>query len=370
MPPAFWEFANGEREVGCTIHRVESGLDTGPILIERSLARSRFSTVRGMQLALDELGVQLTCEALRLLSGEMAVWKPQEAGGRTHSKPTLRQLVAVRKQSFNSRGMQLKHACKEAFFWSYVRLARFPARRFLSWRHRQRVVILLYHRVSDELRDSLTVGIEQFDAQMDWLRRHHEIVSIADIIHENVPRSTTRPVIAVTFDDGYLDNYEHAVPILLRHQVPAAFFVSTGMIGTSEGFPHDLKRLGKALPTMTWDHLRHMLELGFVVGSHTVTHLDCGSADLGTVRRELDESRDMLKRNLGLDEVIFAYPFGGRTNMNPAALQLVKEAGYAGCLSAYGGCIAGAIDKYNVERTGIGANHTMLAFRAALEGFY
>jgi peptidoglycan/xylan/chitin deacetylase (PgdA/CDA1 family) len=370
MPPAFWEFVNDEPEVGCSVHRVDSGLDTGPILVERSLRRSRYSTVRGIQLALDELGVQLTCEALRLLREETVVWKPQNAGGRTYTKPTLRQVAAMRKQPSSDREPQLKRVCKEAFFWSYVRLVRPLARRCLGWRNRQRVVVLLYHRVSDELRDSLTVGIEQFDAQMEWLRYHHQVVSIADIIHGNVPRNTARPVIAVTFDDGYSDNYEHAVPILLRHQVPAAFFVSTGMIGTTEGFPHDLKRLGHALPTMTWEHLRHMRDLGFVIGSHTVTHLDCGSADMDTVRRELIESRDTLKRNLGLDEVFFAYPFGGRLNMTPPVLQMVKEQGYTGCLSAYGGFIRGPIDSYNVVRTGIGANYTMLAFRAALEGLY
>ena len=88
------------------------------------------------------------------------------------------------------------------------------------------------------------------------------------------------------------------------------------------------------------------------------------------MERELIESRETLKQNLGLDEVVFAYPFGARTNMTPAALQLVKKQGYAGCLSAYGGCARGTIDPYNIERPGIGSNHTMLAFRAALEGFY
>ena len=370
MPPAFWEFVNGELEVGCTVHRVDRGLDTGPVLVERTLPRLHYSTVRGMQLALDELGVQLICESLRLLREATVIWKSQNSGGRTHSKPTLRQEAAMRKRLSDDSRLQLKRVCKEVFFWNYVRLARPLAGRFLGWRKRQRVVVLLYHRISDELRDSLTVGIEQFDTQMDWLARHHQVVGIADIIRGNVPRNVARPVIVVTFDDGYLDNYEHAVPILLRHQVPATFFVSTGIIGTTDGFPHDLKRLGKALPTMTWDHLRHMRDLGFVIGSHTVTHLDCGSASMDAVRRELVESRDILKRILGLDEVFFAYPFGGRENMNPAVLQMVKEVGYAGCLSAYGGCVRGPIDPYNIERPGIGANHTMLAFRAVLEGFY
>lgn len=370
MPPVFWEFVNGEPEVGCTIHRVERGLDTGPILLERSLARSRYSTIHGMQLVLDEIGVRLTCEALRRLRDGTARWEPQKPGGRTYAKPTLRQVAAMRSRLSNDSGSWLRRLCKDFLFWSYVRVARPPAARWLGWSGHQRIVVLLYHRVSDELRDSLTVGIEQFDAQMEWLARHHQVVSIADIVRGNVPRHNARPVVAVTFDDGYLDNFENAVPILLRHQVPASFFVSTGMIGADQGFPHDLKRLGSALPTMTWDQLRQMHALGFVIGSHTVTHLDCGSADLGAVRRELIESRDALRRNLGLDEVIFAYPFGGRANMNAAALQLVKETGYAGCLSAYGGFIGGQVDPYNVVRAGMASNHTALAFRAALEGFY
>lgn len=370
MPPAFWELLNGETRIGCTVHRVERGLDTGPILVECSVARSRYSTVRGVQLTLDELGVRLMCEALRALCDGTATWKLQGAGGRTYTKPTLRQVAAMEKQSLDDGGdSPLKRACKDAFFWSYVRLARPLARRYLGWRHQQRLIVLLYHRVSDELRDSLTVGIEQFDAQMEWLSGHHTVVSITDIVHGNVPRNTTRPVIAVTFDDGYLDNYEHAVPILLRHQVPAAFFVSTGLIGTNDGFAHDLKKLGKPLPTMNWEQLRHMHDLGFVIGSHTVTHLDCGSADLETVRRELIQSRDSLRQTLGLEEVIFAYPFGGRANMTAAVLQMVKELGYVGCLSAYGGYTAGRIDPYNVERASIGCNHTMLAFRANLEGY-
>ena len=112
-----------------------------------------------------------------------------------------------------------------------------------------------------------------------------------------------------------------------------------------------------------------MHELGFVIGSHTVTHLDCGAADKDTVRRELIESRDSLKQNLGLDEVIFAYPFGGRANMTIPVIQMVRELGYIGCLSAYGGYTSGRIDPYNIERVAINCNFSMLAFRSRLEGF-
>ena len=57
------------------------------------------------------------------------------------------------------------------------------------------------------------------------------------------------------------------------------------MIGTDRGFEHD-RKVGP-IPTMTWEHLREMRGLGFVIGSHAATHIDCGSADLEVVRREL-----------------------------------------------------------------------------------
>ena len=120
---------------------------------------------------------------------------------------------------------------------------------------------------------------------------------------------------------------------------------------------------------MTWDQLREMRALGFTIGSHTVTHLDCGSADVERVRAELVESRDTLRSELGIDDVIFAYPFGGRANMTPTVLRMVEELGFAGCLSAYGGYASGPIDRFNVERVGIECNFSMRAFRARLEGF-
>ena len=268
-----------------------------------------------------------------------------------------------REASFTPRSV-----VKDGTLWSYINLVRPLPRRYLRWRKRQRVIVLLYHRVNEELRDAVTVSPRQFDEQMAWLSRHCPVVDIIDVVRGRVPRGTNRPVVAVTFDDGYLDNYENAVPILLRHGIPAAFFVSTGMINTNNGFAHDLDKLGYALPNMTWEQLRRMKDLEFTIGSHTVTHLNCAKSDIDAVRRELVESRDTLREELALDEIVFASPFGGQTDISQQALDLVKDVGYIGCLSAYGGHIAGDIDPYDVPRMAISYNFSMLAFRARLEG--
>jgi peptidoglycan/xylan/chitin deacetylase (PgdA/CDA1 family) len=96
-----------------------------------------------------------------------------------------------------------------------------------------------------------------------------------------------------------------------------------------------------------------MRAAGFVIGSHSVSHIDCAAETQERVRSELEKSRADLQRELGLERVIFAYPYGGREHMTAERLELVKQAGYAGCLSAYGGTNVRAVSRFNVLRRGI-----------------
>ena len=236
---------------------------------------------------------------------------------------------------------------------AYARAA-FAGWRLGLWRAvTPRLTVILYHRVSDSVRDNLTVGIEQFDRQMALLRRHCEVLSIEQVLDcQTIPRSH-RPLVCVTFDDGYLDNYVHATPILLEHRIPAAFFVSTGIVGTDVRFPHDVRRGNPPIPVMQWDQLREMRGHGFTIGSHSVNHIDCAGEPQDKVWAELLQSRDDLRRELGVNDVIFGYPYGGRQHMTPERLELVKQAGYVGCLSAYGGTNVGRVDRFDVRRIGI-----------------
>lgn len=218
-----------------------------------------------------------------------------------------------------------------------------------------RVTVLLYHRVTDDARDNLTVGIAQFARHISLIREHCRPVALERIVNwDSVPRSE-KPLVCITFDDGYLDNYLHAAPILERYQVPAAFFVSTGIVGTDNPFPHDVRRGNAGIPVMRWDHLRAMRASGFTIGSHSVGHINCADEPEETVWRELIQSREDLQRELGLGEesILFAYPYGGREHMTPQRLELVKRAGYGGCLSAYGGSNIRTVDRFNVLRRGI-----------------
>jgi len=369
MPPAFWELWNNEKEVGCTIHKIEKGLDTGDILLESIMPISKYSTVKGLQIQLDELGVSMLEEAVGLILTRRDVWAPQQKGGKTYFKPTLKQKsILENKLPTKNNASFFRYFVKQGLFTLYIHMFGLLRKHLTLMNKKQKVVVLLYHRVDDNFRDSVTVGVGQFDRQMEIIKRCYPVISIEDIINDNLPSYTPQPLVAVTFDDGYLDNYKNAMPILLKHQIPAAFFVSTGIVGTDNGFAHDIEKINCVLPNMTWEQIEKMHQLDFTIGSHTVSHINCAKDDKDLVITELIKSKEDLEGRLSLSEIIFAYPFGKKNDITPDILEEVKKQGYTGCLSAYGGINQVKIDSYNVLRVGIDYNFTDKAFRAKIEG--
>ncbi|MCW8889140.1 MAG: polysaccharide deacetylase family protein [Sedimenticola sp.] len=371
MPPGFWELWNQEKKVGCTIHKVNSKLDCGDILLQEQIPVRKFSTLRGIQLTLDELGIRLTCKAVKQITDNTHTYTKQSGKGTTYRKPTLKQYSELNKRyCITQTDTFLRKAIKSTLqlFYTNIYIA---LRNMVSINNSNyEICVLLYHRVNDDLRDSVTVGIEQFERHMIYIAKHYHILSIDEIMNGAIPhKNNKKPYLAVTFDDGYLDNYENAVPILLKHKIPAAFFVSTGMIGEQRGFQHDLDKLGTALPNMTWDNLQEMKDYGFTIGSHTVSHINCASANIESVKDELIESKRTIEAKLGQKEVIFAYPFGGRTDINETVVKLVQEIGYIGCLSAYGGTNDKYYDRYNLLRKGIDFNFSQLSFISKIHGW-
>jgi peptidoglycan/xylan/chitin deacetylase (PgdA/CDA1 family) len=111
----------------------------------------------------------------------------------------------------------------------------------LSWRWRSRrfrraptlPAILLYHSVSVRERDPLHLAVTpaRFDAQLGWLACHATPLPLADFVQHHHTGTLPRNAVAVTFDDGYADNLDHAEPQLQRHGIPATVFAATDCIG-------------------------------------------------------------------------------------------------------------------------------------------
>lgn len=115
-----------------------------------------------------------------------------------------------------------------------------------AWARRDTTVILTYHRVLEKWESTLdysqpgmVVTVPTFERQLAFLRRHFEIVSLGTLLGEGAGRPPARrPRCVITFDDGWRDNYEFALPILRRHALPAVIFLTTDFIGTERAFWH------------------------------------------------------------------------------------------------------------------------------------
>ncbi len=351
MPPAFWELWNNEKDVGCSVHWVEEKLDAGAVLQEGLVPIAEYSTLRGLQLRLDEVGVELTAKAVTsVLAGDYED-VPQAQGGNTYRKPTLRQQAVLKRRLLHCERSVMKNG--KRFVKNTIAYSMFQFSRLFVNKAAPRITVILYHRVTDDVRDNLTVGVEQFDRQMGLLKKYFHVLSIDEVMNSEKITPSKKPRVCVTFDDGYLDNYSNAAPILMKHGLPAAFFVSTGIVNSDNSFPHDDRRGNADIPKMTWDDLRKMKEWGFTIGSHTVNHIDCAAETDQRVLEELQESREVLKEQLGLSDMLFAYPYGGRQHMTEQRLELIRQEGYSGCLSAYGGVNINTVDRFNVLRRGI-----------------
>lgn len=166
----------------------------------------------------------------------------------------------------------------------------------------------------------MNVSPEAFRAQMHLLRRHRVRVLTLDQVLAGLPG------VALTFDDGYRDCLEHALPVLRDLGFPAAFFIVAGHVGGTDAWMR-----GTPLPPerlMGWDDLRGLAAAGMTIGSHSLTH---GAL----TREEVRESRRLLEGRLGVRVEHFAYPRG---ECPAGAEEWVREAGYrAGWATRSGG---------------------------------
>jgi peptidoglycan/xylan/chitin deacetylase (PgdA/CDA1 family) len=212
------------------------------------------------------------------------------------------------------------------------------------------VMILFYHRISDDHLNDWTLPTRNFAQQIEWLRRHTDLVSLEEAQRRLASGHNTRPTACITFDDGYADNCRFALPLLMRHQVPVTYFVSLQHVVERETFPHD-KQAGVSLATNTIDELRGLASAGVEIGHHTRRHTDLGKVtDESELYDELVESGRELAAAVDQRMRFFAFPYGLHANLNARAFHMAREAGYLGVCSAYGGYNFPGDDTYHLQR--------------------
>lgn len=243
---------------------------------------------------------------------------------------------------------------------------------FLTGAHRpffrDRAVIVVFHRVSDDVPPNpITCTTVQFSAYCDLFARYFDVVSIGELFRRMDAGESMGGCLAITFDDGYLDNATVAAPELKRRGLPACFFIATEFIGTRR-IPWWDAEWGIASEWMNWDQVRALPDAGFEIGGHTLNHVDLGRVTEEEARREITGCRQRLEQELGRPVRLFSYPYGRRNQITDANRALVEEAGFMCCMSAHGGSVHAGDDRFRLLRTPISPWHIspmQLAFELA-----
>lgn len=213
-----------------------------------------------------------------------------------------------------------------------------------------KAAVLLFHRVDDRYPgDPITCSRREFAEYCRFLRHYYDVVSLAALVDRLRAGADLSGCVVITFDDGYLDNHHVAAPELLRYELPAAFFIVTEFMG-SDTIPWWDARLPEPAAWMEWDDVRELAGAGFEIGAHTMHHVDLGVVNGDVAWREITGSRDRLTQELGRAPRFFSYPYGRRHQMTDANRELVREAGFDACLSAYGGGVSHATGLYDIRR--------------------
>lgn len=233
-------------------------------------------------------------------------------------------------------------------------VASLPQRRQTAERMEQEcsapVMTLFYHRVADEHPNGWTISNDRFQEQINWIRERYAIVSLSDAQQRIGTEHNLEPVVCLTFDDGYADNCEIALPWLVEEQIPFTYFVTTNHIASGEPFAHDLQA-GTPLKPNSIEQIQELSAAGVEIGAHTRSH-----ADLGQIENEQELYEEIVGSKRDLEAMIdrpvnyFAFPFGLPQNMSTAGMRIAYQAGFWGVCSAYGGYNLPGDDNFHIQR--------------------
>jgi peptidoglycan/xylan/chitin deacetylase (PgdA/CDA1 family) len=290
------------------------------------------------------------------------------------------------------------------------------------------VVVLNYHSIQDDPSRSLDIFVpgivhstSLFRQQMELLTRRYNPVGMADILRflNGEMKLPARPV-AVTFDDGFADNYENAAPILKKFDIPAMFNVMVEAIESQtppwfcrirkafartrvtawwdshENYRRPMREpadrraaflaasarcakstgsiqaeiissvereleveplLSKDCPMMTWAQLRELRNAGNSIGSHTLTHPNVAYLDEELQWKEISESKRRLESRLGCSVEFFSYPNPIlRPNFNDRTILLTQKAGYKLAVVSEAGLVRADDNRMAVHRIPVPSN--------------
>jgi len=195
-----------------------------------------------------------------------------------------------------------------------------------------RLRVLMYHKINDIPDNPTTVPVSLFDEQLARLRElGYEVVDLDAVIAHYTSGDDLPPrSVLITFDDGYRDTLENALPILQTHGYRAVIFVPVAYMEDATPLPHEalLVERGVRNPTLDWGLLRELDRSGVSVESHGIAHRPLAEVTLDEAVREIAVSKLKLEEELGRAVRAYAYVKGSEAHFHPVHMSILKQAGY------------------------------------------
>jgi peptidoglycan/xylan/chitin deacetylase (PgdA/CDA1 family) len=238
----------------------------------------------------------------------------------------------------------------------------------LAWRLRtggvpvgDGVRILFYHRVSTD-DDPLAIAPERFRQQMAYLAAEgYDVVDVMEAVTA-IDRPAERKVVGLSFDDGYSDVAEHALPALEEHGFRASVFVATSVTGGAARF----EWYDEQPPLLDWDEIADLDRAGTLrFEAHTRTHPNLLALDDIVARKEIVGCKADLEERIGRPVDVFSYPAG---LFRPSHRDMVAAAGYRAAVTCERGANRADTDRFALRRIGVDGRDRMLDFKAKLGG--
>lgn len=223
-----------------------------------------------------------------------------------------------------------------------------------------RVPILTYHYIGenpnpeDVARDNLSVKPKDFEDQMNYLAQNGYSPITLDTLYAGLEEKISLPLkpVVLTFDDGYIDFYTNAFPILSKFNFHAVSFIPTGLI--NQGY------------YLNWAQIKEMDSSGLVIfQAHSVSHPNLSSLSDSEILFQIKESKIALESQLDKPVNFFAYPYGlGGSDYR--VVKALKDVGFIGAVSTIHGNIESEGNIYNLPRIKIPGGLSLDSFSKLL----
>jgi peptidoglycan/xylan/chitin deacetylase (PgdA/CDA1 family) len=223
------------------------------------------------------------------------------------------------------------------------------------------VTVLCYHSIACGWDNAVSVEPADFEKHCRLLARRGRVVPLSAVADRlAVGSAAPRGLDVLTFDDGFADFAEIAVPILRKYELPATMYIVSGSL-TEAGVPTNWVTgvaPADAPPLLSADQIRELHAEGFSFGSHTMAHQDMPTLSEAECVADFKQSRELLSDLLGEPVTSLAYPFGRHA---PHVREAAEKAGYSFALALPDS--AEEPSRFAVDRTGVYRGNGIMRFR-------